>query len=199
MVEVLNTGEKSNSVNNTFGFASIEGGDTQAGEVLEEAAQAMRMLRPRDEGLKVKNAMTTTPGGEYVIIEEVHFEVDVKLTVDGAIWYYLSEGKCSGTAKEPCPFCHDTKNKKPCSIGFVFELVVFDNSNTTYGDVAKKFRIDFKQLIDMNTEGNEGRYQPLTVKQNGDTRATTQKPTRHLQRTGVDKISAIRWGWWCEC
>ena len=147
MVEVLNGGEKTNSANNTFGFASIEGGDAQAGEVLEEVAHAMSTLR--DEGFKVKNVMTTTltPEGEYVIIEEVHFEVDVKLTVDGAILYYLCEGKCSGNAKEPCPFCHDTNNKKSCSIGFVFELVVFDDSVTTYGDVAKKCRIDFEQLI----------------------------------------------------
>ena len=91
MVDVINSGEKTNSVNNTFGFASIEGGDAQAGEVLEEVALAMSTLR--DEGLKVKNAVTTTPEKEYVIIEEVHFEVVVKLTVDGAMLYYLCEGK----------------------------------------------------------------------------------------------------------
>ena len=178
MVEVLNSGLKTNSVNNTFSFASIEGGDAQAGEVLEEVAIAMRTLR--DEGLKVENVMTTTPDGEYVIIKEVHFDVDVKLTVDGAMLYYLCEGKCSGSANEPCPFCHDTKNKKKCSIGFVFQLVDFDNSVTTYGDVAKKYRINFQQLVDMNTEENEEKYQPLTVDAKGDTQASKRKPTRHL-------------------
>ena len=105
MVEVLNTGEKTNSANcySTFGFASIEGGDAQAGlgEVLEEAYVANAMSTLRDEGLVVKNVMTTTPGGEYVIIEKVHFDVDVKPTVDGVMLYYLCEGTCSGNAHEP--------------------------------------------------------------------------------------------------
>ena len=73
------------------------------------------------------------------------------------------EGKCGGSAKLPCPFCHDTNGSDKCSIGFVFQLVDFDNSGTTYGDVAKKYRINFEQLVDMNTKENEKKYQPLTA------------------------------------
>ena len=65
----------------------------------------------------------------------------------------------------------------------------FDNSVTTYGDVAKKYRINFEQLVDMNTEQNEETYQPLTVEAKGDTQASTQKPTRHLDgATSPDDI-----------
>ena len=110
----------------------------------------------------------------------LHFDVDVKLTVDGAMLYYLCEGKCGGSANEPCPFCHATKSKTKCSIGFVFQLVHFDNSVTAYGDVAKKYRINLEQLVDMNTEENEEKYQPLTVEAKGDTQASKHKPTRHL-------------------
>ena len=49
----------------------------------------------------------------------------------------------------------------------MFQLVDFDNSVTTYGDVAKKYRINFQQLVDMNTKENEEKYQPLTVDAKG--------------------------------
>ena len=58
--------------------------------------------------------------------------------------------------------------------------MVFDDSVTTYGDVAKTYRIDFEQLVDMNTEVKEKQYQPLTVETKGAIQASTQKPTRHL-------------------
>ena len=61
--------------------------------------------------------------------------------------------------------------------------MVFDDSITTYGDVAKKYRIDFEQPVDMNTEVKEKQYQPLTVETSGDSRATALKPSRHRDGT----------------
>ena len=61
MVELLNSSHKNNSEKNTHCFASIEGGDKEAVELLELIAKSMRHLM--DHGLVLKDVLVNI-GGE---------------------------------------------------------------------------------------------------------------------------------------
>jgi len=147
MVEVLNTQGKNNSANNTYCYASVEGGDAEGREVLDETCATIEDLR--ENGLKVKDVLFTLPSGEDVIIPEVHFEVECVLAVDGALLFHFCDGPCSGSAKEPCPFCHDVKDRhsKKCSMGFYAQMVKITDLDQKLSEICDRYYMKLEQLI----------------------------------------------------
>ena len=172
----------------------MEGGDAQAGEILEIAGKMVKKLK--EEGMVLENALVQDSEGNLFIADRVHVDVNVVITVDGAMLYAMCDEKCGGSAHEPCNFCHALKRaSQGCSSEswgnmFVMSSPSEENSGVTIGDVCLQYGLTMKQLIIINDPSQHEHFAPLTTQDGLDVDATSEMPM-DLNLMDIDETTLV--------
>ena len=192
----VNDGEQVQSVQTQCATAVSPGGEFNCWPVLREIMQELAVLRK--EGAILDNLVHAHDLVRDVqkLISNAALKFRVTITVDGAMMFKISLGKCGGSARKRCPCCpmihdiHANDHKGEYTDHFAYILVEVTQGET-YREFAKRNGVSLDTIVWSNEAANHSALKTLTSKGGEISEPDLRKPWGGLSKILPD--DPMRW------